>query len=347
MSISREMEDGMREILKSIIGKAVTSWRAIPAAVMVVAVIATMVSAAGCARTESSKPAQSGGEPKQTEEPQKPALKGQVLIDGSSTVFPITEAVAEEFQKEFPDVSVNVGISGTGGGFKKFVVGETDINNASREIKPEEQEAAQKNGIDYVAFKIGYDGITVVTNKSNTWCKDISLEELKKIWEPTSKVKTWADVRKGWPAQPIKLFGPDADSGTFDYFTEAVVGEAKKSRADYTASADDNTLVMGVAGEKNSLGYFGFAYYEENTDKLNAVSVNGVAPSLETIRSGAYPLSRPLFIYVSKKSLEKPEVYEFVSFYLKNAETLVKQVGYVPLSADEYRSSLSTLEGLK
>ena len=337
----------MREILKRIASKSVTSWRAILAALIVVAVIATMVSAAGCARRESSKPTQSGDEPRQTEEPQKPALKGKVLIDGSSTVFPITEAVAEEFQKEFPDVSVNVGISGTGGGFKKFVVGETDINNASREIKPEEHEAAQKNGIDYVAFKVGYDGITVVTNKSNTWCTDISLEELKKIWEPTSKVKTWADVRKGWPAQPIKLFGPDADSGTFDYFTEAVVGEAKKSRADYTASADDNTLVFGVSGEKNSLGYFGFAYYEENADKLNAVSVNGVAPSLNTIKSGAYPLSRPLFIYVSKKSLKRPEVYEFVSIYLKNAEALVKQVGYVPLSADEYRSSLSTLEKLK
>ncbi len=288
-------------------------------------------------------------EAKETQKEQaEKKLSGEIKVDGSSTVAPITEAVAEEFQKENPDVRVTVGISGTGGGFKKFVVGETDINDASRPIKDEEKEACKKNNIKYVEFKVGYDGLTVVVNKENDWCKDLTVEELRKIWEPNSKVKKWSDIRPEWPKEKIVLFGPDTDSGTFDYFTEVIMGEEGKSRADYTASTDDNILVEGVAGEKYSLGYFGFAYYEQNKDKLKAVKVNGVNPSVETIRNGSYsPLSRPLFIYLNQASLKRKEVLAFVKFYLENAPTLVADVGYVPLPDEEYLDQLSKLKDVK
>ncbi|TCP69362.1 PstS family phosphate ABC transporter substrate-binding protein [Baia soyae] len=271
---------------------------------------------------------------------------GSIKIDGSSTVFPITEAVAEEFQKANPNVKVTVGVSGTGGGFKKFVAGDLDISNASRKIKDAEKTQATTNKVDYLELPIAYDGISLVVNKANTWVDKLTVAELKKIWEPGSKVKTWKDVRPSWPAEPIKLYGPGTDSGTFEYFTEAIVGEAKKSRADYNQSEDDNVLVTGVKGDKNSLGYFGFSYYEENAKDLKLVPIESggktVTPSMETIKDGTYkPLSRPLFIYVSKNSLQKPEVKSFVKYYMENAEEMTKAVYYVPLKKEEYQAGLS------
>jgi phosphate transport system substrate-binding protein len=268
-------------------------------------------------------------------------LKGKIEIDGSSTVFPITEAVAEEFQGANGGVNITVGVSGTGGGFKRFVVGETDLQNASRPIKDKEHADAQKNSVSYIELPVAFDGLTVVVNKKNTWVDKLTVAELKKIWEPGSKVRNWSDVRKGWPAKPIKLYGPGTDSGTFDYFTEAINGKSKESRSDYTASEDDNVLVQGVGGDQYALGYFGFAYYEENAAKLKAVPIDAgkgaVAPSPETIRNGKYsPLSRPLFIYVSSKAIKRPEVDAFVKFYLQQAPSLVKEVGYIALPAEAY-----------
>jgi phosphate transport system substrate-binding protein len=277
-------------------------------------------------------------------------LSGTVKVDGSSTVFPITEAAAEEFQIANPGVQVTVGVSGTGGGFKKFAAGETDISNASRPIKEKEAAAAKEKGIDFVEIPVAYDGISVVVSKENGFVDKLTVDELKKIWEPDSKVKTWKDVRPEWPAEEIKLYGPGTDSGTFEYFTEAIVGEAKKSRPDYTASEDDNVLVQGIAGDKNSLGYFGYAYFEENADKLKLVPIdngdgNAVTPTFDTIKDGTYkPLARPIFIYANKKSLEKPEVKEFVKFYLENAPELVKSVFYVPLTDDKYKESLAKIQ---
>lgn len=276
-------------------------------------------------------------------------LTGSVKIDGSSTVFPITEAVAEEFQNANPGVKVTVGVSGTGGGFKKFTVGETDISNASRPIKEEEKQKATTNKIEALEIPVAYDGISIVVNKANTWVDKLTVDELKKIWEPNSKVKTWKDVRSNWPAEPIKLYGPGTDSGTFEYFTEEIVGEAKKSRADYNQSEDDNVLVTGIEGDKNSLGYFGYSYYEENASKLKLVPVDSgdgkaVLPTVDTIKDGSYkPLSRPLYIYVSKASLQKPEVKSFVKYYIESAEELVKSVYYVPLKKEEYQAQLSKL----
>ena len=271
-----------------------------------------------------------------------------VKIDGSSTVYPITEAVAEEFQKSKKNqVKVTVGISGTGGGFKKFCRGETDISDASRPILDKEMADCKAAGIEYFELPIAFDAITVVINPKNSFIRQLTVAELKKIWEPTAqgKVTRWNQVNPAWPDQPVKLFGPGADSGTFDYFTEAVVGKAKSSRGDFTASEDDNVLVQGVARDVNALGYFGFSYYIENKDKLKAVPiVNGkgqaIAPSLEAVVKGSYqPLSRPIFIYVNAKSLGKPEVKEFVQFYLQNAAELSQEVKYVPLPAQAYKSA--------
>jgi phosphate transport system substrate-binding protein len=267
-----------------------------------------------------------------------------VTVDGSSTVFPITEAVAEEFQKDKKGaVKVTVGISGTGGGFKKFCRGEIDISDASRPIKKSEMEDCAKAGIKYVELPIAYDALTVVIHPQNTWAKNLTVADLKKIWEPDAqgKITNWNQVRPDFPDVPLKLYGPGTDSGTFEYFTEAIVGKAKASRADYTASEDDNTLVQGVSRDKGGLGYFGYAYYAENTKKLGAASIDGgkgpVAPSEKTVEDGTYvPLARPIFIYVSEKALEKPEVKEFVDFYMKNAPKLVKEVRYVPLPASIY-----------
>lgn len=271
-----------------------------------------------------------------------------VKIDGSSTVFPVTEAVAEDFQKgKKGAVRVTVGISGTGGGFKKFCRGETDIANASRPILKKEMEDCAAAGIQYIELPIAYDALTVVVNPQNTWAKKLTVAQLKAMWEPGAqgKITNWKQVDPSFPDVPLKLYGPGSDSGTFDYFTEAVNGKSKASRGDYTASEDDNVLVQGVSRDKGGLGYFGFAYYLENQKKLAAVGVDGgkgpVLPSLQTVENGNYaPLSRPIFIYVSSKSMEKPEVKEFVEFYLKNAVKLVTEVKYVPLPATAYQLGL-------
>jgi phosphate transport system substrate-binding protein len=268
-------------------------------------------------------------------------LSGTIKVDGSSTVFPITEAVAEEFRAVAPRVRVTVGISGTGGGFKKFCVGETDISDASRPIKPSEVEKSAANSIEYVELPVAFDGISVVVNPKNTFVDHLTVEELKKIWQPGSTVQKWSDVRNGFPEEPITLYGPDVDSGTFDYFTEAVNGKSRSCRPDYTASADDNVLVQGIAGDPNALGYFGFAYYVENKDRLKVVEIDGgegpVAPASKAINNGTYqPLSRPIFIYVRADAADRPEVTEFVHFYLDHAPELVQEVGYVPLPDEVY-----------
>ena len=274
-----------------------------------------------------------------------PALAQKIIkVDGSSTVYPITEAVAEEFQGKNPGVKVTVGISGTGGGFKKFTRGETDISDASRPISKGEIEECKKNGIEYIELPIAFDALTVVINKQNSWAKNMTVEELKKLWEPDAqgKITKWNQINPAWPDAKIELYGAGTDSGTFEYFTEAIVGKAKASRGDYTASEDDNTLVKGVEGSKNALGYFGMSYYLAHQDKLAAVHVawdknkatkEPVAPTKEHVIDGSYaPLSRPLFIYVNKKSVEtKPEVKKFVDFYLANAKELTTEVKYVPL----------------
>ncbi|MFQ5679764.1 MAG: PstS family phosphate ABC transporter substrate-binding protein [Gemmatimonadota bacterium] len=277
-------------------------------------------------------------------------VSGAVAIDGSSTVYPITEAVAEELQRANAAVRVTVGISGTGGGFKKFCAGETDVSDASRPIRAPEREACAANGIEPLEIPVAWDGLTVVANGSNDWAECLTVDELKRIWQPGSTIRHWSEVRPEWPDREIELYGPDTDSGTFDYFTEAIVGEEDASRSDYTASADDNVLVIGVEGDEGALGYFGYAYYEENRDRLKAVAVDDgsgcVAPSRETVQSGAYrPLSRPLFLYVSREALERPEVRAFVEFYLQNAAELVPQVGYVPLATERYAESLAGLFG--
>jgi phosphate transport system substrate-binding protein len=271
-----------------------------------------------------------------------------IKVDGSSTVFPITEAAAEEFQKaERGKVKVTVGISGTGGGFKKFCRGETDISDASRPIKKGEMEACKAAGIQYIEIPVAYDALTVVINPKNDWAAKMTVAELKKIWEPEAqgKITKWNQVNPQWPDAPIKLYGPGADSGTFDYFTEAVNHKEKASRGDFTASEDDNVLVQGVSQDKNALGYFGYAYYAENTGKLKAVAVDGgkgaILPSAQTVENGTYaPLARPIFIYVNAKAADKPEVKKFVEFYLKNAPTLVKEVKYVALPQNAYNTGM-------
>jgi phosphate transport system substrate-binding protein len=274
-----------------------------------------------------------------------------IKIDGSSTVYPITEAVAEDFQiAKKGAIKVTVGISGTGGGFKKFCRGETDIVNASRPILKKEMDDCKAAGVQYIEMPVAYDALTIVVNPKNDWSKVITVAELKKIWEPAAqgKVTKWSQVNPAWPDNTIKLYGAGADSGTFDYFTEAIVGKAKSSRGDFTASEDDNVLVQGVASDKNALGFFGFAYYVENQKKVKALAVDGgkggILPSAKTVEDGSYqPLSRPIFIYVNIKSADKPEVKEFVEFYMKNATTLVKEVKFFPLPAQAYTTNLEHL----
>ena len=272
-----------------------------------------------------------------------------VKIDGSSTVYPVTEAVAEEFQKANKGLKVTVGVSGTGGGFKKFCRAETDISNASRPISASEMADCKAAGVEYFELPVAFDALTVVINPRNTWLKQASVAELKKMWEPAAqgKVMRWNQINPTWPDQPMKLFGAGSDSGTFDYFTEAIVGKAKSSRGDFTASEDDNVLVQGVAGDVNALGYFGFAYYAENTGKLKALPIvekegkPAVAPSPETVISGTYqPLARPIFIYLNAKSLAKPEVKKFIDFYMANGAKMAKEVKYVPLPAAIYTGNL-------
>lgn len=272
-----------------------------------------------------------------------------VSLDGSSTVFPISEAVAEEFQKVNKNIRVTVGISGTGGGFQKFCRAETDISDASRPISATEVEACKKTGVEYIELPIAYDGIAITVNPKATWADKITTAELKKIWAPEAqgKVTKWSQVRPGWPDREIHLFGAGVDSGTYDYFTEAINGKAKASRGDFTSSEDDNVLVQGISNDELALGFLPFAYYEENAARLKIVPVdddkpdNGagpIAPGPDTIRTGTYqPLSRPVFIYVSKKAAERPEVQKFVEFYMANADKLVREVNYVGLGDPIYK----------
>ena len=273
-----------------------------------------------------------------------------VKVDGSSTVYPITEAVAEDFQiSKKNTVRVTVGISGTGGGFKKFCRGETDISNASRPITKKEIEDCKAAGVEFLEMPVAYDALTVVINPKNTWAKKLTVAQLKAIWEPAAqgKITNWKQVDPSFPDRPLKLYGPGADSGTFEYFTEAINGKSKSTRGDFTASEDDNVLVQGVSRDVGGLGYFGYAYYTENKDKLVAVSIvaaegkPAVAPTLETVINGSYqPLARPIFIYVNAKSAAKPEVKEFVEYYMKNGEKLAKEVKYVSLPAKAYTYNL-------
>lgn len=276
-------------------------------------------------------------------------LSGQFEIDGSSTVQPITLAVAEEFDKIHPGVQVSIGVSGTGGGFKRFIQGETAVNNASRPIKESEAERAAENGVEYVEFRVALDGLSIVVNPRNEFVECLTTDELRHVWQPASGIRRWSDVRPEWPDKPLRLYGPGTNSGTFDFFTEAVIGKSGASRPDYTASEDDNVLVQGVFGDPNSLGYFGFAFYEENQRILKLIGVDSgegcVTPSQSTINGGEYhPLSRPLFIYVNTAFIDQPEVLEFLIFYMEKASELVTEVGYVPLSDSAYQANLKRLE---
>ena len=275
-------------------------------------------------------------------------LSGAIAIDGSSTVYPVTEAVAEEFQIANPDTRVTVGVSGTGGGFTKFCVSDTDISGASRPIKDNERELCAENGVEFIELRVGLDGLAVVKNKDNNYLNDLSMDQLAKVWGPASEdsVMKWSQVDSSFPAEDIDLYGPGTDSGTFDFFTEEVNGEGGASRGDYTPSEDDNVLVTGIAGNEHSMGYFGYAYYAENMDTLGIIKVNGVTPSNETVSNGSYALSRPLYIYVSINSLQKKEqVLEFVRYYLSDEGiAMVIEVGYSNVPVDELEASRRTVE---
>ncbi|AYB42744.1 PstS family phosphate ABC transporter substrate-binding protein [Paenibacillus lautus] len=324
-----------------------------PAGILVlVLMLSTLLAACGGGTTSGGASGENtdNGSAQQNEGSTTTALSGTIEIDGSSTLHPLTEAIAEEFGAANPDVRIPIGTGGTGGGFKRFNNGEIPISNASRPIKDTEAEEAKSKGITYHEVLVAYDGLSVVVNPSNEFVDKLTVDELKKIYEPNSTVKTWADVREGWPAEEIKIYSPGTDHGTFDYFTEAINGEAQASRNDsqITFSADTNAVVQGVAGDKNSIGYFGFSFYEENQDKLKLVPIdNGtatVAPSMETIKDNSYaPLSRPLLLYVNDKELERPEVSAFMTFYLDNAASLAGEVGFVPLQDEQYQEEKDKL----
>ena len=282
--------------------------------------------------------------------PDTVALTGIVEVDGSSTVSPVSEAVAEEFKKLHPKANVLVGVSGSGGGFKRFVIGETDISNASRAIKPSEAEKAEANGIDFAELRIGMDGLSVMVNPKNTFIDCLTTSELKKIWEPGSLINNWNQIRQSFPDQKLRLYGPGTDSGTFDFFTHEINGQAGASRDDYTMSEDDNVVVQGISGDQYSLGYFGYAYYAANKDKLKVIGIDSgegcVVPSAETIDDASYkPLTRPLYIYVKKSSYaNKQVVKEFVDFYMQQAGALTVEVGYVPVKEEEYKANLDKVK---
>jgi phosphate transport system substrate-binding protein len=277
-------------------------------------------------------------------------LTGEVRIDGSSTVFPVMEALAEEFQRANPEARVTVGRSGTGGGFQRFCGGEIDLSDASRPITAAERERCRDNGIDFLRVPMAVDGLSVVTNPANDFVECLSLEELRRIWRPDSDVTAWQDIRPEWPDREIKLYGPGTDSGTFDFFTEMVVGEAKASRTDYQASEDDNVLVRGVAGDPSSLGYFGYAFWVENQERLELLEVDAgegcIRPSDETIGDGTYPLARPLYVYVKTASLQEPTVRRFVDFALESASQVVPATGYHPLQPERYQEALGRVEAV-
>jgi phosphate transport system substrate-binding protein len=276
-------------------------------------------------------------------------LSGEIVSDGSSTVGPLTQAVAEEFNAQAPNVQISVDISGTGGGFKRFCAGEIDIQNASRAIKDDEATTCAESGLDWYELEVAYDGVTVVTSKENTWLACITTGDLKRVWQKENPAQTWADLSADYPTETIALYGPGTDSGTFDFFVETILGE-DEIREDFTPSEDDNVLVEGVAGDTNALGYFGLAYYEANQEVLNAVAVDAgdgtcVTPSPETVQDGTYaPLSRPLYVYVNADSLQRPEVQEFIHFYLNEAATLAPEVGYVASPDETYAEDMQSLE---
>ncbi len=279
-----------------------------------------------------------------------PPLTGMVEVDGSSTVAPVSEAVAEEFKKQFPKTNVLVGVSGSGGGFKRFVIGETDISNASREIKFSEVEKAKANGIDFAELRIGMDGLSVMVNTKNTFVDCLTTAELKKIWEPGSLINNWNEIRPSFPDQKLRLYGPGTDSGTFEFFTHEINGKSGASRDDYTMSEDDNVIVQGISGDQYSLGYFGYAYYAASKDKLKVIGIDSgegcIVPSAETIDDASYkPLTRPLYIYVKKSSYaNKKVVREFVDFYMQVAGILTTEVGYIPLKEEEYKVNLDKVK---
>ncbi len=281
-------------------------------------------------------------------------LRGEVKIDGSSTVYPITQAIAEEFADAAPNVKIIVSVSGTGGGFKRFAAGETDISNASRPIKKDEYDAAKKNRVEFIEVPVAYDGLTIVTNPSNTWVDSLTVDELKTIFLADRAAKTWSDVRPDWPDTPIKIFAPGTDSGTFDYFKEVVAGKDGRIRSDMSVSEDDNVLVTGVAGDPTAIGFFGYAYFVENKDKLKAVPIvnpetkSPVMPTMKTVEEGVYaPFSRPLFIYVNANSLRRLDVNAFVDAYLKDAAEMAKEVGYIPLPKAMYERAAKNVRARK
>ena len=284
-----------------------------------------------------------------TDTTESQGLSGSIEADGSSTVGPYTTAAAERFRNVEPDVRTTVGVSGTGGGFERFCRGETDLSNASRPIKDEEAAICEDAGIEYVEFQVANDALTVVVNTDNDWVDCLTVAQLKQIWEPDSKVGSWQDLDPEFPDEPMSLFGPGTDSGTFDYFTDAVNGEEGASRSDYSASEDDNTIVTGVSGEKGGLGYFGFSYFEENQDTLKALEIDGgdgcVAPSVETSQDGTYtPLSRPLFVYAKTKSLERPEVEAFIQYMLDNETEIAEASQFVPLTDEQLEKARGDFE---
>lgn len=307
-----------------------------------VGMLGVFLSACGGENQTNGQSVSTGGNTEGTE------LSGQVSIDGSTTVFPIMEAVSEEFKAVYPNVKAPIGTSGTGGGFKLFTAGSTDLSNASRLIKDEEKALAEQNGIAYEVFEMAYDGITVVVNKQNTWTTDLTVEDLKKLFIEDGTTKKWSDINPQWPNEEVKFFTPGVDSGTHDYFNEVILEDAELVKT-AQLSADPNVIATGVAGEKNAIGFFGYSYFEENADLLNAVRVNGIAPSNETIENGTYtPLSRSLYVYVNKASVqEKPQVYEYMKFALENAGDLAEETGYVRMPQEKYDEQLTKLENLK
>jgi len=326
--------------------------RPVPSFVLLLLALAVLaVGAAGCGREDEDADAAQASETTGDTAAEE-QLSGKVEIDGSSTVGPLTTAAAEAFREEQPDVEVTVGVSGTGGGFERFCAGETDISNASRPIDEEDEvPLCSDAGVEYTEFQVGVDALTVVVNPENDWATCLTVDQLKKIWEPAAegKVTNWSQVDPSFPDQALALAGAGTDSGTFDYFTDVIVGEEGASRSDYTASEDDNVTVQAVEGDRGGLGYFGFSYFEENQDSLKALEVDGgegcVAPSVDSARDGSYaPLSRPLFIYVKNESLERPEVHAFVEFFLTNSIQLAEEALFIPVPDEQVDTNLSTLE---
>jgi phosphate transport system substrate-binding protein len=322
---------------------------------MALSIAALAFTAAACGagnQQAANNQTQGGGEtlkPVETTKPAETKLTGEIKIDGSSTVFPISQAVAEEFMKKNNGVKVTVALSGSSNGIKKIISGEIDIADSSRKIKSSEADEIKKKGDEPVEMAVAYDGITVVIHPKNDWATEMTVEELKKIWQKDSTVKNWSEVRAGWPDKPIKLYGPGTASGTFEYFTEAINGVAKESRSDYTPSEDDNVLVKGVSGDEYAMGYFGFSYFVENKDKLKAVKIKkdanspAIEASVKTIEDGSYvPLSRPIYIYPLKSALAKPEVKEFIKYYMSaEGQQLAEAVGYVKLPQSQYDANLA------